>query len=370
MDCLFIYLFIYLSSTIIILSGGTLDVAVHKIAGSGTIKEIDKITGGPYGGLKVNQRFKELLSELMGEENVLTYERENPSDWLALMNDFESKKQGYRVNKGKDINIRLPASFKYLTNTIYFSVLGSYGPGKIKFRNSEYMTLAPDVMKGLFRPVLSEIKNHLKRVLQRPQLSRVKTMFLVGGFSDSELLRQEIGNEFSDRCLILAPRNAGIAVLKGAVMFGKNPAKIAERVVSMTYGADCSRKFDKSIHPGGKRFVADGREMCRDLFNLFVKEDEVATLGGEVKRMYVPLRAHDTLISFGFYVATNPNTKFITDEGVTKIGSVNVESPDVSRGRDRDIEVCMHFGGTEIVATAVDVTSGNKAETSLNFFHK
>lgn len=345
-------------------------MAVHQITDSGTIKEIYKITGGPHGGLKVNQGFKELLSELMGQENVLTYERENPSDWLALMNDFEGKKQGFRVNKERDTNIRLPASFKYLIRRINLSILQSYGPAKINFRNNEYMRLAPDVMKSLFRPVLCEIKNHLKRVLQRPQLSRVKTMFLVGGFSDSDLLRQEIGNEFSDRCLILAPRNAGIAVLKGAVMFGKNPAKIAERVVSVTYGADCSRKFDKSIHPEEKRLVVDGREMCINLFNIFVKEDEVARLGGEVKKLYVPLRAESTLISFGFYVATNPNTKFITDKGVTKIGSVSVESPDISRGRDRDIEVCMHFGGTEIVATAVDVTSGNKAETSLNFFHK
>lgn len=344
-------------------------MAVHQIADSGTIKEIYKITGGSHGGLKVNQGFKELLSELMGEKNVVTYERENPSDWLALMNDFEGKKQGFRVSKGRGINIRLPASFRDLTSGINFSVLGSYGPTKIIFRN-EYMKLDPDVMKDLFRPVLSEIKDHLRRLLQRPQLSRVKTMFLVGGFSDSELLRQEIGNEFSYKYLILSPRNAGIAVLKGAVMFGKNPAKIAERVVSMTYGADCCRKFDKSIHPERKRFFVDGREMCKDLFNLFVKEDEVARLGGEVKRLYVPLRADDTLMSFGFYVATNPNTKFITEEGVTKIGSVKVESPDISRGRERDIEVFMHFGGTEIVATAVDLTSGNKAETSLNFFHK
>lgn len=344
-------------------------MAVHQIADSGTIKEIYKITGGSHGGLKVNQGFKELLSELMGEENVVTYERENPCDWLALINDFEGKKQGFRVSKERGINIRLPASFRYLTSRINSSALQSYGSAKINFRN-EYMKLAPDVMKGLFRPVLSEIKNHLKRLLQRPQLSRVKTMFLVGGFSDSELLRQEIGSEFSDRYLILAPRNAGIAVLKGAVMFGKNPAKIAERVVSITYGASCCRKFDKSIHPEEKRFVVDGRDMCKDLFNLFVKEDEVARLGGEVKRLYVPLHADDTLMSFGFYVATNPSTKFITEEGVTKIGSVNVESPDISRGQDRDIEVFMHFGGTEIVATAVDVTSGNKAETSLNFFHK
>ena len=69
-------------------------MAVHRIAENGTIKEIDKITGGPNGGLKVNQTFKELLGQLIGEEIINTYEKKNPSDWLALMNDFEGKKTG------------------------------------------------------------------------------------------------------------------------------------------------------------------------------------------------------------------------------------------------------------------------------------
>ena len=110
--------------------------------------------------------------------------------------------------------------------------------------------------------------------------------------------------------------------------------------------------------------------MCGGLFCCFVKENEIARLGEQVKRMYIPLRANDTSLTFGFYVADNPEAQFITDEGVTKIGSVTVQSPDTSRGRDRDIEVTMHFGGTEIVAGAVDITSGNKAQTSLDFFHR
>ena len=153
-------------------------------------------------------------------------------------------------------------------------------------------------------------------------------------------------------------------------MFGKNPAKITERVVSTTYGANCWRKFDKSILPEEKRFFVEGREMCGGLFCCFVKENEIARLGEQVKRMYIPLRANDTSLTFGFYVADNPEAQFITDEGVTKIGSVTVQSPDTSRGRDRDIEVTMHFGGTEIVATAVDITTGNKSQTSLDFFHR
>ena len=167
----------------------------------------------------------------------------------------------------------------------------------------------------------------------------------------------------------MVPRNAVIAVVQGAVLFGKNPAKITERVMSTTYGADCSRDFDKNIHPSSKFFLANGRPKCKDLFSCFVKEDEVARSGHTVKKMYTPLHANDTQLTFGFYVAKNPECKFITDEGVTKIGSVTVNSPDTSKGRSRNIEVTMHFGGTEIVATAIDISSGSTAQTTLDFFH-
>ena len=45
-----------------------------------------------------------------------------------------------------------------------------------------------------------------------------------------------------------------------------------------------------------------------------------------------------------------------------------VMSPNTSRGKDRDIELSMYFGGTEITATAWDISSGNKAQTTLDFF--
>lgn len=64
--------------------GGTLDVAVHEVIEGGSIKEIDRITGGPHGGIKVNQEFERLLAELFGETRLNTYKEKFPSDWLAV----------------------------------------------------------------------------------------------------------------------------------------------------------------------------------------------------------------------------------------------------------------------------------------------
>lgn len=168
---------------------------------------------------------------------------------------------------------------------------------------------------------------------------------------------------------MVVPNDASIAVVQGAVIFGKRPTNITQRVVSKTYGVDCCRDFIKGVHLEESKFVADGKEMCSDVFNCFVKKNEVVQLGQRIRRMYRPLYPNEKKIKYSFYASSNPNTLMVTDEGVTRIGSVVLLSPETWRGLDRELEVSMFFGGTEITATARDVTSGNRAQTTLDFFH-
>ena len=344
-------------------------MTVHEIQDDGTIKEIHKVTGGPYGGMYVNQRFESLLEELFSAQKLQTYRKQFPSDWLSLMNEFEGKKRGKRIlDSSLMTNIRLPRSFSSLVNQTRSPMMERYGEKEVKLKNNEYLSLSSRMMTKLFTPVVGSIKEHLKTLLRKPQLSKVQIMLLVGGFADSAFLQEEIKKEFSGRLKVLIPHHATIAVVQGAVIFGKKPGKITERVVSTTYGANRSIDFIEGVHPEEKKFIADGIEKCGEVFKLFVKENKVVKLGQRITKRYHPVRANKTSLTFGFFITSNPKTQFVTDPGVTKIGSVKVQSPDTWRGKDRKIEVSMYFGGTEITATAWDVSSGNKAQTTLDFF--
>lgn len=94
----------------------------------------------------------------------------------------------------------------------------------------------------------------------------------------------------------------------------------------------------------------------------------VIKVGEKVKKTFRPTEAKTKSLTFDFYVTSDPKIQFTTDPEATKIGSLKVRSPDTWRGKDRDIEVCMYFGGTEITATAWDISSGNRAQTTLDFF--
>lgn len=345
-------------------------MTVHELQKDGSIKEVSKVSGGPHGAIKVNQQFESLLEELFGEQNVGRYRHEHPSDWLNLKNDFEAKKHGHRILDSELMtNIRLPRSFVSLASKNQTRAMHKYESSNVTLKNGEYLALSSRMMKKLFEPTVELIKDHLKNLLQQPKLSKVKIMLLVGGFADSALLQQGIKSAFSGRIKVLVPNNPSIAVVQGAVLFGKKPGKITERVVTTTYGASCSRNFIRGVHPEEKKFIVDGVEMCNDLFKLFVREDATVRFGQTITNIYTPLRADATEISYNFYSTTDPDSQFVTDPGMRKLGSVTVLSPDKWRGNDRKIEVSMEFGGTEITARARDVSSGNMAQTAIDFLH-
>ena len=344
---------------------------MHAIQDDGTIKEIHKVTGGPHGGTKVNEQFENLLDELVGEKIIRNYGQKFPSDWMSLINEFEAKKRGKRiVDRDATTNLRVPRSFGSMVNETQSPIFARYKSSQVKIKNNEYLALGPEMMRNLFRPTLQQIVDHLKGLMKDPKFSKVQTMLLVGGFADSALLQEEIKSAFSKRVKVLIPNHASEAVVQGAALFGKTPAKISERVVSTTYGTGCCRAFLEGVHPEEKKVLVDGVAKCNGMLTFFVKENASVRVGEKVTKMYKPLRADTENFTYDFYSAGNPDSQFTTDPGVTMLGSVTVKSPETWRGKDRKIEVSMYFGRTEITATALDVSSGNVKQTTIDFLNK
>lgn len=58
--------------------------------------------------------------------------------------------------------------------------------------------------------------------------------------------------------------------------------------------------------------------------------------------------------------------QFITDPGVKHCGTLKL---DLAQAQTpcREIQICMVFGGTEVTATAIDVSSGNRVHVQVDF---
>lgn len=155
-------------------------------------------------------------------------------------------------------------------------------------------------------------------------------------------------------------------------MFGQKPHTIDSRIMSTTYGLMSNHLFDPNLHPMEKMHIVEDVAHCKDCFDVLAKENEMVKVG-EIKRFpnYHPLTRSQTRAEVQFFTSTDPQAKFITDDAVgPTIGKLVVKSPDISKGTDRSIDVCVYFGGTEIKVTAIDLSSRNTATAYLDFLCK
>ncbi|GLD56648.1 poly [ADP-ribose], partial [Lates japonicus] len=127
-------------------------------------------------------------------------------------------------------------------------------------------------MKSFFSDSLGKITNNLREILKKG--FKIRYILLVGGYASSDVLRRRITSEFSAQCKVLCPYRAQEAIVKGAVMFGRNPGIVAIRKSAFTYGIDVWQKFDESTHRAEKKIANQEGDWCRDIFKKLVEIGE------------------------------------------------------------------------------------------------
>ncbi|KAJ7353716.1 hypothetical protein OS493_032586 [Desmophyllum pertusum] len=301
------------------IGGGTLDVTAHDILADGTITEIYQVTGGAYGGIYVDENFVSLLENLFGIPTVKEFRLKYPADWLRMMNDFEMKKRGRRAFDDKATRIVLPRKFIEMIDSIKDltkRLKKSCNLHDVEILNNEYLCLGPKTMKKLFDPVVNGIVSHMKGLFDRPALKNVSCLFMVGGFAESVILQEAIKTALIPTCNVLTPNYAGIAVVQGATMFGQKPNIIKSRIMATTYGFAVHRKFNPEIHDPSKKHIAEYGALCKDIFDVIVKEGDSVKVGERKRSIRHPLHSDGTSVSYAFYTSTDPNVKYITDSTV------------------------------------------------------
>uniref|UniRef100_A0ACB8E9G2 Heat shock protein 12B n=1 Tax=Sphaerodactylus townsendi TaxID=933632 RepID=A0ACB8E9G2_9SAUR len=92
--------------------GGTVDLTVHQIEQpQGTLKELYKASGGPYGAVGVDLAFEKLLCQIFSEDFIATFKAKRPAAWVDLTIAFEARKRTAAPRRNNPLNISLPFSF-------------------------------------------------------------------------------------------------------------------------------------------------------------------------------------------------------------------------------------------------------------------
>ncbi|XP_035208613.1 heat shock 70 kDa protein 12A-like isoform X3 [Stegodyphus dumicola] len=361
--------------------GGTVDITVHEIIDeNGTIKELHKATGGPYGSVGIDMEFEKLLVDIFGGDFMEHFKLKNPAAFVELMALFEARKRNASPFKITPINMALPYSFvnsyKKIKNTTMDAALKKYGHKDIKWSSQGMLRMEPSVMMNLFQPTLDAIRRHVAQVLDTCDSSGdISYLFLVGGFAESTILQKTIRDAFSDRLKVIIPQGVSLAILKGAVLFGIDPTVVSSRRSRLTYGVGVLNRFINGVHPPEKLVVKDGVQWCADVFDKFVLADQSVCVGDTVIRRYTPARSGQACSVIHIYCSERDDVAFITDPGVKRCGTLVLDLPDDSHSADsvpagkREIQTIMIFGDTELKVSAMDVLTGKCVKAEVDFLN-
>lgn len=338
--------------------GGIVDIVVHEVQNDGKQAEVVASTGGAYGGTVVNDAFESLLEDIVGKQTLDQFKSHHISDFFNLMRSFEVEKMAIGEDPTDMVKFNIPASL--------LSTYNSVNPGENIEENINNQNLSSHVgfhrgqlwMSGskaesLFNESVENITDHIKKLLEDPNIKGISFIVLAEGYSESPLLVNRI--QAAARGIKLHVIGEDMAVLKGAVIFGHSPGTISERISRFTYGVDTWSRFVEGKHKEEyKVTAADGSQRCKFAFSTFVRKgDSVKTDKISMVRKYTPAASSQNGMNFTIY-ASEEEPVHVTDPSCKKIGKFTIDLPETTGGLDRTVCVMMRAGGTEIDIKAIE----------------
>ncbi|XP_060601651.1 heat shock 70 kDa protein 12A-like isoform X2 [Ruditapes philippinarum] len=344
------------------LGGGTADITVHERLSGNRIKEVYKASGGPWGGTAVDHAFTQLIVSIVGGPVWGRFKREQTYDHLELLKDFECIKRTLGTKTGEWYNIKIPATLNEVCKEVHdqsFQEMTQESPiaDQIAFV-SDKMRMKVGLVEKLFKKVIDNIVEHMKRIITTTDAGRkISLILMVGGFSESPFVQQVMKAEFTDKSKVkvLIPQQAGIAVLNGAVLYGRMPEVVTTRVVRYTYGVRVRRKFQPGKDPESKK-KQNKPEYCYDAFKPFMKEGTSVERGHKVIQSYSTSRPFQEDMDVYVYTAAGFVPEFVTDNGCHLLGILKVKVPDPSE-KERNLVVLFRFGSTTLAMLAIEEDS-------------
>ncbi|XP_059821843.1 heat shock 70 kDa protein 12B-like isoform X2 [Hypanus sabinus] len=361
--------------------GGTVDLTVHEIEQpAGTLKELYKASGGPYGAVGVDLAFQEMLCQIFGCDLIEGFRLKRPAAWVDLMMAFEARKQSISHKLTTPLNISLPFSFtefyrKHRGESVE-AVLKKCSNKLIKWSSQGMLQISPQAVDELFQPTIRLVVQHIEAVLRRPEAAGVRSLFLVGGFAASGRLQRELERVLPEGCRLLLPQASGLSTLQGAVLLGLEPAVVRLRRSPLTYGLAVLRRFEPGRHPAHKLLERDGAQWCADVFDRLVRAGQPLAPGERLQRRYMPARPGQRSARISLYCAPEPGVRFVSDPGVRRCATLSLDldagpedgaEPVERPGPAREIRVSLQFGDTEIGVSALDTLTGAEVRATLDW---
>ncbi|CAG2238269.1 unnamed protein product [Mytilus edulis] len=233
------------------LGGGTADITVHEKAANGHLKEKHRAIGNDCGGTSIDRRFFKLFEEIIGKTTMDSLKKESPLAYIDLIREFESVKRTVETETKTKVTMTIPVvaletSCQKVHNKNLESLLADSSYSKDIKLAQDKIRIHVEVFNKMFMPSVDSVISLMKEIFQDKSLKDVTHLLMVGGFSDCQLMHDAVRQAFPEKKIII-PEEAGLAVLKGAVLFGHDPEYIQSRIMRCSYGVKTNVPWHEKI---------------------------------------------------------------------------------------------------------------------------
>ena len=376
------------------IGGGTVDISAHRVSSipDRHIQVVHPPTGNDCGGSKVNKEFEKFLEKLVDDEGFSRYLQEDDpetnakhsADLNELINEtFEEQKiifgnkGGVGARANSKLAIRLPHTFLEVYKDDIDHGIRQMDSSQLE-QVGQDLRIKYSMMTDLFKPVVEGMVDRMSQTLTDAE-ANVDTIYLVGGFGGSHYIYKVFTEQFGDRYRYITPEEPDFAVIRGAVLFRKNPDIVHARKVDATYGVGINISFDPLIHnPEYKWINDDGKEKCSNIFCTVVERGDLVCTEEVFTDIFYPTEHQQTSMSIEIYSTPEKDVWYTTGKRgrgsrdtaqveICKIGKFVVQMPVLTGDKTRKVDITFDFSHTEIQVKGYDRTSGFEVKVALDF---
>ena len=348
---------------------------MHEVTDNKTFKVLEKTRVLDCGAFCVNNRFKDILTDIVTPVVMEAFCMYHPEEYDNLLQDFESKMIQTKTTQQRWVSMRMPRSLRRIFMNLKKRLLEE------EIRDSKYcksikcdrinFSISPTLFEHFFVSACTSISDHVYDMLKKKQLYGTDTIIMIGGFSECPILQTCIQNKFPNYRIVI-PNEPDLAVLKGGVLFGYNSYMISERKDMISerkakywYGIASFTKFNPKFHNNEKK----NKELCCDIFDICVQRGSILNVyEGQLRGPYETNRDDQNQMDLDIYVSDSDTPPmYVTDEECHYLGSLTVDLPPNNKRKTRSVFVNFTFGGKEFFVRAQINSNKDLMTEKFNF---
>lgn len=258
--------------------GYTVDLSANEIIDNNyNLKQISISKSFAFGSNLINEKIIDIIEHIYGKDRIDNTKNDKYSDWEEIINQIEKKK--IKINEIYSSQFKINVRFKkkiWCLNYIKGKDCVEEYKGENIVYNSEYIYIPLSIIKNIIYQLASKIIKEIENYIEG-QNERIDMIIMTGGFSNCEILQENIkdklSNSVNELYFLDHPQET---VMKGAAIFGLKPNQILYRIIPITIAVET---YEKCIN---------GEINCKN-YKIIVKKDTSIKTNKIIKKEIYPV---------------------------------------------------------------------------------